>query len=233
MTENAVAAPAVSSRVTGPRSGLVESIGALVGRIRGRGWVDGLLAGGTAGGGAGANQADPFAPLAANGLGWAMEYFEPLRQLLDDLTGKPEVARAHAAAWNDMATELRSAAADLRSCLGNDLPGWQGEAADAYQRLMANNVEALEGLAEVSTALASATEDAGNLVEVTRQNVHGLIVDLVHRVVTWAGQAQLEADTSEVAAQIATTVAEWAGHIEPQVTALINSLTNLTDILDG
>ena len=51
---------------------------------------------------------DPISALLANGLGWAMEYFEPLRQMLDELTGKPDVVASHAATWNNMATELAS-----------------------------------------------------------------------------------------------------------------------------
>ena len=39
---------------------------------------------------------DPFSALLSNGLGWAMEYFEPLREMLDELAGIPDRVAAHA-----------------------------------------------------------------------------------------------------------------------------------------
>jgi uncharacterized protein YukE len=88
-----------------------------------------------------------------------------------------------------MATELSSMAADLEQHVKNDTPDWQGGAANGYQRLMANNVEAIGGLAAISSAVAAATEGAGGLVELTREIVRDLIADLVARVIVWAAGA--------------------------------------------
>lgn len=62
-----------------------------------------------------------------------MEYFEPLRQVLDELTGKPDVVNAHAANWN-MANELGAMATELESSPEDDLSDWHGDAADAHHR---------------------------------------------------------------------------------------------------
>ncbi len=45
------------------------------------------------------------------------------------------------------------------------------------------------GLGAVSSAMALATEAAGNLVRFTREVVRDLIADLVARVVVWAVEA--------------------------------------------
>lgn len=124
--------------------------------------------------------------LVATELRWAMEYFEPLRQILDELTGMPDVVASHTATWMNMAGELRSMATDLTSHLGVDLPDWRGSAATAYQGLMGHNVNALDGLSGVSAAMAAATQAAGNLVAFTRDIVRDLIADLVARVIVWA-----------------------------------------------
>ena len=71
--------------------------------VRGGSWVDGVLAGGSLVGDAAATVVDPFSALLANGLGWAMEHFEPLRDVLDKLAGVPAQVTAHAQTWANMA----------------------------------------------------------------------------------------------------------------------------------
>src|SRR5690606_1180169 len=107
---------------------------------------------------------DPFSALLANGLGWAMEYFEPLRAMLDALTGMPDVVASHAATWDNMAAALDGIAADLQAAVAGGAGHWQGQAADAFGVLTAHSVDALGGLAGISAAMAVATEAAGNLV---------------------------------------------------------------------
>jgi uncharacterized protein YukE len=233
VTDESLIAPVESSREVWTGSGLADSIEGLVDAIKSEGWVDDVLAGAALGVEVAADVMDPFSALLANGLGWAMEYFEPLREMLDELTGMPDVVRSHAATWNNMANELYAMANDLGSNLDDDLPDWQGEAAAAYHRLMANNVEAIGGLAAISAAMAVATEGAGGLVEMTREIVRDLIADLVARVVVWAAEAIFVVTIPVVASQIAAAVVKWAGRILTYTTGLINSLTNLTRLLNG
>ena len=233
MTDNSLIAPVQSSREAWTGSGLADSIEGLVDAIKTEGWVDDALAGAALGVEVAATVMDPISALLANGLGWAMEYFEPLREMLDELTGKPDVVRSHAATWNNMATELSGMATDLKSHLDGDLPDWHGEASDAYRRMMVNNVEAIGGLAAISAAMASATEGAGGLVEMTREIVRDLIADLVARVIVWAVEAIFVVTIPVIAAQIAAAVVKWAGRILVYTTALITSLTNLTKLLNG
>ena len=233
MTDSSLVAPVESSREAWTGSGLADSIEGLVDAIKSEGWVDDVLAGAGLGVEVAASAMDPISALLANGLGWAMEYFEPLRQVLDELTGKPDVVRSHAATWNNMATELHAMSADLRGHLEGDLPGWHGAAADAYRSLMVNNVDALGGLGAISAALAAATEGAGGLVELTREIVRDLIADLVARVIVWAVEALFVVTIPVVAAQIAAAVVKWAARILTYTMALVSSLTNLTKLLNG
>lgn len=233
MTEGSLVAPVQSTREAWTGSSLADGVEGLVDAIKSEGWVDDLLAGAGLGIDVAASVLDPFSALLSNGLGWAMEYFEPLREVLDDLTGMPDVVRSHAATWNNMSTELHDMSTDLRADLETDLIGWEGEAADAYHRLMANNVEAIGGLAAISAAMAAATEGAGGLVEMTREIVRDLIADLVARVIVWAVEALFVVTIPVVAAQIAAAVVKWAARILSYTTALISSLTNLTKLLNG
>lgn len=233
MTDTSLVAGVVSTRKPWTGAALADSCQGLVDAIHSEGWVDDLLAGAAFGIEVAATVMDPFGALLANGLGWAMEYFEPLRQILDELTGMPDVVASHAATWDNMAAELQRMAEDLKSHLAGDLPDWQGQAATAYQGLMAHNVEAISGLGGISAAMAAATQAAGNLVAFTRDIVRDLIADLVARVIVWAVEAIFVVTIPVIASQIAAAVVKWAGRILTYVTALITSLTNLSKLLNG
>jgi uncharacterized protein YukE len=233
MTDGSLVAPVESTREAWTGSSLGDSIEGLVDAIKSDGWVDDVLAGATLAVEVAATVMDPISALLANGLGWAMEYFEPLREMLDELTGKPDVVRSHATTWDNMAKELYAMANDLGSHLNNDLPDWHGQAADAYRGKMTNNVEAIGGLAAISAAMAAATEGAGGLVELTREIVRDLIADLVARVIVWAVEAIFVVTIPAIASQIAAAVVKWAGRILTYTVGLVTSLQNLTKLMNG
>lgn len=233
MSDGSLVAPVESSRDAWTGSSLADGIEDLVDAIKSENWVSGALAGaGLAVEGA-ATVMDPFSALLSNGLGWAMEYFEPLREALDKLTGLPDVVRSHAATWNNMARELHAMSQELGTHLGNDLSEWTGGAAESYRSLMSNNVNAIGGLAAVSAGMAAATEGAGGLVEMTREIVRDLIADLVARVIVWAVEALLVVTIPVIAGQIVAAVVKWAGRILNYTTSLVESITNLSLLLDG
>lgn len=231
MTGDSLIAPVESTRKPWTGASLADGVDGLVQAIKSEGWVDDVLAGASLGVDVAATVMDPISALLANGLGWAIEYFEPLREMLDELTGKPDVVSSHAQTWANMATEFKSIADELKSDIDNDLPAWRGEAADAYHNLMEHNVEAINGLSAICTAMQSATEGAGGLVELTREIVRDLIADLVARVIVWAVEAIFVVTIPVIASQIAAAVVKWAGRILTYTMALINSLTNLTKLL--
>ncbi|KKK05813.1 WXG100 family type VII secretion target [Micromonospora sp. HK10] len=233
MTDTSLIAGVESTRKPWTGAALADSFQGLVDAIKSEGWVDDLIAGAAFGVEVAASVMDPFSALLANGLGWAMEYFEPLRQVLDELTGMPDVVASHAATWNNMAAALQSLATDLKSYVDGDMPHWQGRAATAYHNLMEHNVEAINGLGGISAAMAVATQAAGNLVMFTRDIVRDLIADLVARVIVWAVEAIFVVTIPVIASQIAAAVVKWAGRILTYVMALITSLTNLSELLDG
>lgn len=232
MTESLIA-PVQSTRQPWTGSSLADSIEGLVQAIKSEGWVDDALAGAGLAVEAAATVLDPISALLANGFGWAMEYFDPLREMLDELTGKPDVVRAHAATWNNMATELGSIASDLQLFLDGDMPEWTGKASDSYQNMMANNTDAIGGLGATSAAMAAATEGAGGLVEMTREIVRDLIADLVARVIVWLAEAIFVITIPAIVSQIVAAVVKWAGRIMTYTTALVTSITNLSKLLNG
>ncbi|GIM97146.1 WXG100 family type VII secretion target [Paractinoplanes toevensis] len=201
--------------------------------VKGGSWVDTLLAGGALVGDAAATVLDPFSALLSSGLGWAMEHFEPLRSILDKLAGIPDLVTAHAQTWANMAGALQTMAEDLQSNLAADLPDWGGAASEAYQGLMAHNVDGLGGLAGLADIMSSATQAAGNLVQFVRDIVRDLICDLVARVIVWCAEAIFVVTIPVVVSQIIAAVAKWCGRIFGYTGALISSLENLTTLMEG
>jgi uncharacterized protein YukE len=233
MPERSLIAAATSSRPGTTGMSLADSFQGLHQAIDGGGWVDQALTGGSMAVEAAATVLDPFSALLSNGLGWAMEYFHPLREVLDKLAGIPDRVAAHAATWQNMSGELDAMAGDLQASLAHDTPDWQGAAADTYQNLMANNVDALGGMSVLAATMASATQAAGNLVQFTRDIVRDLIADLVARVIVWAAESLLVVTIPVVASQIAAAVVKWAGRILTYTSALITSFQNLTRLMEG
>ena len=222
-----------STRSAWTGASLADSFQGLYQSVQGGSWVDQTLASGSFAVEVGATVLDPFSALLSNGLGWAMEYFQPLREMLDALAGIPDRVAAHAATWDNMSTELTTLADDLDARLTSDLPDWQGPAADSYLDLMDANVDAVGGAGVLAAVMGEATRAAGNLVQFTRDIVRDLIADLVARVIVWAAESLLVVTIPVVAAQIAAAVVKWAGRILGYTSALITSLQNLTRLLGG
>ncbi|GGU48448.1 hypothetical protein [Lentzea flava] len=107
----------------------------------------------------------------------AMEQIGPLRDVLDELTGLPDVIAAHATTWWNIAVEQRAMADELADFLERDVPAWDGAA--EHQRLMGHNIDAIRGLSSVSAAFAEITESVGVLVAQTRRLVRELVISLV------------------------------------------------------
>jgi hypothetical protein len=161
-----------------------------------------------------------------------MENIAPLRQMMDDLAGTPEVVSAHAARWSAMAGDLRGIAADLRKHLDGDLSRLQRPDVRAYQALMSHNVEAIMGLAETAAALGLITKAGGDLILLVRDIVRGLIADLIVRVIVSVPQAS-GANAVRMTVYHLAAVASTAWRIRAYVAALVASVVTLSRYIDG
>ena len=164
------------------------------------------------------------------GLAWTMEAFGPLTEALDELTGMPDLLRADAATWHNMAAELHSMAADLDAHLDRDLSGWRGATAHEHQTMMAHNVKALTGLASISSTFATITEVVGTLVERTRAIIRDLVADLVAATVIGELTAARMPSTAPL---FRTTVVTWAGRLLAYTVVLDVTVSHLIGHLNG
>lgn len=233
MSDNPLVADVQSTRTATTGFWIYEDAKGVVDSIQSERWIDPVLAGLGAGLSAASLVMDPIGSLLSAGIGWAMEYFAPLREILDELTGNPDVVRSHAQTWTNIADACAAAAEQIDAAAKADLPDWSGKAADAYANKINYGVEAAGGLAGAAYSLSAATEAAGNLVQAVRETVRDLIADLVGRVIVWAAEAIFVITIPVVAAQIAAAVVRWLGIIVGLVDALVNSLQDLITLVRG
>lgn len=175
--------------------------------------------------------ADGFALLRARGLDGVLEAVEPLRRMLDDLTGMPDVVAKQADDWSAMAAELQQIGAELRRCLDDDFGGSTRPDVRAYLAVMANNVEALHGLAAISTAMTVVTRAAGDLILLTRDIVRGVLGDTVARAILWSTATPVAALPVQAARLGSLVTTAW--RVDAYLKALVTSIANLSRNIDG
>jgi hypothetical protein len=214
----------------GPRSA-TEIIDGVLAAVEGREWVEPLLAESAPVAEFAMPLDDLGSALRAGGLEVAMARIPPLRRMVDDLAGMPDVVAEQARLWADMAGDLRVIGGDLRRCLDDDFGGDDGADVRAYLTLMGNNVEALRGLVATCTAMTVITKAAGDLILLARDIVRGLIGDLVARVSAWVTDPAV-VPLPVIVARLGEVVAT-AWRIDAYLTALVTSIANLSRSIDG
>ena len=123
----------------------------------------------------------PLTALGSAGLGWLIEHVDFLEQALEELTGDPAAIEAQAQTWRNVATQVRSSAAEYSSKAATLPATWHGEGANSYQGAAGAFDHALQASADGAEGAAWAIETAGVLVGVER----GLIRDLISEFVSW------------------------------------------------
>jgi len=208
-----------------------EIVAKVISAIQGREWVHHFLADAAPVAEFATPATDSFTALRAGALQWALAYIPPVRQVLDDLTGMPDLVAAHATIWRGISGDLHRIATDLQAHLHQDVPQLPRPDVRGYLAMMSRNVDALTGLAEISTAMALITKAAGDLILLARDIIRGLIADLVTRIVIWLVEDPVV--PLQVTAWRLTTVVATCWRLQTYTTALFVSLMNLSDYVDG
>ncbi|MGA5304601.1 hypothetical protein ACPCHT_32150 [Nucisporomicrobium flavum] len=172
-----------------------------------------------------------FAALRTAGLATALNCVPLVQQMLDDLSGAPDVVADQAACWQTIGADLQGVAADLQHSLDHHFGASPRPDVRAYLDLMSNNVEALMGLGAIAAAMAVITKAAGDLILLARDIIRGFIGDLFARVIVWLSDTSAPVSLPVLAVRLSAVVtACW--RIHTYITALVTSVASLSAVLD-
>lgn len=231
---NALVAPVVDT--TSPFSGayLLQDGEDLASAISSGSWVSGGLAAFSTVLDTAAALADPIGTLVANGLGWLLDHFEPLKTWLNQLTGNADEVAAFGQTWTNVATRMRSTGQTLQNGLG-DLQSLSGATIDAYRRYADDLAQQVHSMGNWAGAVATGLDIASQLVRI----VHDLVRDAISQVVGMAVSAATELVVTvgtaapAVIGQITARVSALATRVGRTITRLLESMKSLRPLLQS
>lgn len=168
-------------------AGLLQDANDLVGQIQSDQWAAGLTTLLSAGLNIKAAVQDPMAKLISWGLGWAIEFFDPLNAWLDWLSCDQDQLTVAAETWSGISAELRTVADELDGYYKTDAADWSGGAVEQYRIFCADRVNLYNAAAGAAAATANLINRNKILLTIVRSIVRDLITDGVgkshqHRV---------------------------------------------------
>jgi hypothetical protein len=229
--EAAGEAAADRSAFTG--AGMLADAVALGEKVRGGEWTEGLLSLASAGYEAHEFLADPIAKLAGMGLGWAIEFFDPIRWLLDQLTGDQQRLATMAGTWSGIATELHGAASDLHDRYTKDTAGWTGPAVAQYRLFCADRVDLYHAAGAAAQSTADNVEFSRGILSVVREIVRGLVTDAVGEAISIVCRYPPPA-TPAAAGEVSLVVVRTGNRIQEWLDKLRRAFANAAQLMkDG
>jgi hypothetical protein len=181
--------------------------------------------------------ANPLETVAAWGVAWLIEHFEPFSAVLEALAGDADQVAAFAQTWENVSKAIKTTGENLRTAIDRETIDWTGSAAEAYRAHMNEQLTALLTLVKVAAVLSIAVKAAGLLVAFVRQLVRDITAQAIAAVAVelpvLLAEEGLTAGlaTPVVIAQIVALLAEFIARIEHDVTNLVKSLRNLIRLL--
>ncbi|MDF9716019.1 hypothetical protein INN71_01125 [Nocardioides sp. ChNu-153] len=176
---------------------------------------------------------DPFGRLLRAGIGWVMEHFQPLHELLDAVTGNPDEVLAFAGTWTNVGEGLLAVADQHRAAVAEVAEGWTGRAAGAYTVAAAGQSTAAEACAEAALGMAGATRLASSLVTGVRAAVRAAIADLVAWLAPRFPVLASGVGTGPILLRLAQRVRGEAQRLAEVLQRVVRSVETLCERLDA
>ena len=174
--------------------------------------------------------------LISYGVDILLNYVDPLKFWMDQLTGDSAQVNGMAMTWVSIGDSLRSTASELNSGSTNAMQNMKGESVSRYLSRQGQVVASINTLADASATVGSAVAKAAELVKKTHDYVCKLISDIIGEAVEGVAFAGLTLGASLVKAAVVVgerAIAE-AWNVQNLLTLLkmaFDELKSLFDIL--
>ena len=174
--------------------------------------------------------------LISYGVDILLNYVDPLKFWMDQLTGDSAQVNGLAMTWASIGDSLRSTASELDSGSSSAMQNMKGESVSRYLSRQGQVVASINTLADASATVGSAVAKAAELVKKTHDYVCKLISDIIGEAVEGVAFAGLTLGASLVKAAVVVgerAIAE-AWNVQNLLTLLkmaFDELKSLFDIL--
>ncbi len=132
---------------------------------------------------------DPIGFVAGQLVGWMLEHVEPLRLVLHQLTGNPDMVEGYSRTWRNIADRLVDKGTEYLSAIQDETSSWQGRAADSYRAAAVDTIRRCAAAALNAEALSSAAAKMKDVVDTVRGGVRDILADLAGTLVSCAIEA--------------------------------------------
>lgn len=177
---------------------------------------------------------DPIGYVISAGVSWLLEYMEPLKSLLNLVTGDHAAIEAGAESWRNIAATLKQSAEDC-TYSANEYILWQRSAAiDTYYKRQMTIREGMVGAAKLSTAMGAALYIAGAVVDLLHDFIRDLLAELSSQVISNAIWIAATAGTATPVAvmRVANASVRLARRAEKYLTKAAEAFMKFKDTLD-
>ena len=143
-----------------------------------------------------------LAGLVSFGVDILLNYVDPLKFWMDQLTGDSAQVNGMAMTWASIGDSLRSTASELDSGSSSAMQNMKGESVSRYLSRQGQVVGSINTLADASATVGSAVAKAAELVKKTHDYVCKLISDIIGEAVEGVALAGLTLGTSLINAAV-------------------------------
>ena len=143
-----------------------------------------------------------LAGLVSFGVDILLNYVDPLKFWMDQLTGDSAQVNGMAMTWASIGDSLRSTASELDSGSSIAMQNMKGESVSRYLSRQGQVVGSINTLADASATVGSAVAKAAELVKKTHDYVCKLISDIIGEAVEGVALAGLTLGTSLIKAAV-------------------------------
>ncbi|MEV0650237.1 hypothetical protein AB0I28_33750 [Phytomonospora sp. NPDC050363] len=129
---------------------------------------------------------DPIGFLVNAGIGFLIDFIQPLEDMLGMVTGNPERMGAETEKWGRVRSALEPLGEQVKSVGASDLSNWQGEASAVAKQRLGEFGDAIAAVGGQIATLESVLELAKALAGVAQDVIKGIISAFVsNRIIAW------------------------------------------------
>ena len=130
--------------------------------------------------------ADPLNALISAGLGFLEDWCTPVKDCLEQVTGKPDELSKNKEAFSEVADDLSKLSDELKQITTSGMQNWNGDAKDAASKAIETFIQGVEGTANNANDIASILGVSATLMDAAKEIINGILSTLIEwLIVTW------------------------------------------------